>query len=354
MKKLLIIALAIIGLNIQAQEAKTYAVKSGYIKYQLGGSTKGTKELWWDDYGRKTCETEKSTTTTKMFGIKNTEEKHSTTVIIKDKFWVADYIDNLGSKGTVPMYNEGQEIVGQMTEKEQEEFADEVLAGMGGKKIGTESLKGYQCDVIKLMGIKLWIYKGLILKSEGKILGIETNEMFVEFNPNSNVVASKFNPPSGVEYENLAKQSGAQGLLGAFGGLSDFEEEEDDSYEMVPVDYPYDKFKKVIADFNYKDYSCKGTNSIEGMHASTFMSGMNSIMVMAQAKKNVEMDKSDAFVKFKHNGHTCYYGKLEDEEDDNGTALFVDYPSHDMYIMIVGMPELTKNELLDISNKLDF
>lgn len=354
MKKLLIIALAIFSLNIQAQEAKTYAVKSGYIKYQLSGNTTGTKELWWDDYGRKTCETEKSTTTTKMFGIKNTEEKHSTTVIVKDKFWVANYIDNLGSKGNVPMYQEGQEIVGQMTEQEQQEFADEVLAGMGGKKMGSESLNGYPCDIIKLMGIKLWIHKGLVLKSEGKILGIETNEIFVEFKPNSNVAASKFNPPSGVNYENLSEKAGAQGFmgaLGALGGMEEMEEDEDD-YEITPVDYPFDKFSKIVKGCTIEGYRCASVNTVDGAHVAIFRNGLNTVLITASSDENMEQDDEfGLYQSFRHSGHTCHYGVME---EDNASVLIVEYPSDDMFVTFMAMPQKDKEELLKIDDKVHF
>jgi hypothetical protein len=354
MKKILIIALAIISFNVQAQEAKTYAVKSGYIKYELSGNTTGTKELWWDDYGRKTCETEQSTTTTKMFGVKNTDKKHMTTVIVKDKFWVADYIDNKGSKGTVPMYKEGQELVADMSEKEQQEFADEVLAGMGGQKQGTESLNGYKCDIIKIMGVKSWVYKGLVLKTESKIMGIKTNEMFVDFKPNSKNSSSKFDPPKGVSYENLAKNEGMNSLMSAFGNLGQMEDEgyEDDSEEIVPVDYPFEKFKKVIKGTSLDGYRCLGTNSVDGMYAATFMKGLNSITIIAQSEKNIEEDKEyDSFKPFKHNGHTCRFGEID---KDDGTALIVEYPSYDMIVTIAAMPQKSKDEMLKIDDKFQF
>ena len=360
-KNLLIAVFTVFCLTTQAQNVKTYAIESGYLKLELSGNTVGTKELWWDDYGQKTHELEKSTTTTKMFGIKDIEETHKLTIIVKDKFWTVDYTDNTGANGTVPYYNEGQEYVGNMSEEEQQEFADNLLEQMGGNKLGSEKVKAYDCDVIKIMGAKSWIYKGLILKSETKMLGIKANEMLSEFKPNSSVSASKFDAPKDVNYTNMrsASQQMEGGIGGLFEGLSEMEEEDEDFDDepMVPVEYSFTKFKEVIADFSYVDYTCLGTNSIGGMHASSFMSGMNSIMVAAQSKQNAEMDQSEAFEKFRHNGHTCYYGKMEDEEDggeQDGTALFIDYPAHDMYIMIVGMPDLSKAELLKISDKLDF
>jgi len=355
MRNLLLVILAIFSLSTQAQEAKRYAIKSGFIKYDLSGSTKGTREVWWDDYGTKTCEVEKSTTTTKMFGIKNTEEKNMCTVIVKDKFWVADYIESTGTSGTLPYYQEAQEFVSDMTEKEQQEFADEVLAQMGGKKVGTESLSGYSCDIIKIMGIKSWIHKGLILKSEGKIMGIETNEMFVDFNPNSNVSASKFTPPSGVDYENISakqQQQGLGGLMAAFGEMDEMEEMEEDD-DVSPVNYDFDEFKEVIENCEIDDYRLVGTNNLDGIYVATFMNGMKIVAVTIQADRNI--DEADAeynsFRPFTQRDKNCRYGELEEED---GTALVVEYPSQHMVLIIAAMPEMSKDEILKIENKLQF
>uniref|UniRef100_UPI003217CBEC hypothetical protein n=1 Tax=uncultured Draconibacterium sp. TaxID=1573823 RepID=UPI003217CBEC len=349
MKKLLIVLLSVFSLNIQAQEAKRYGVKSGFIKYELSGNTKGTKELWWDDYGTKTCELEKSTTTTKIFGIKNTEEKNSCTVVVNDKFWVADYIANQGANGTIPYYNGGQKVVSEMTEKEQQEFADEVLAKMGGQKVGTENLNGYACDIIKLMGIKSWIYKGLVLRVEGKIMGIEANELFVEFKPNSSVSASKFNPPSDVQFEDMSSATG--GFMGAPDAFDEEMEDENDE-ETIAIDYSFDKFKKIVNACNVEGYRCVTVNSFEGMHSASFMKGMNSVMVIAQSDKNFDNDDElNSFDSFKHNGHTCHFGEVEEE---NGAALIVEYPSDDMIVTIMAIPGKSKDELLKIEDKLRF
>lgn len=355
MKNLIILVFALFCFGLQAQEVKTFAVKSGYIKYQLSGNTVGTKEFWWDDYGQKTCETEKSTTTTKIFGIKSTDEKHSTTVIVKDKFWVADYIDNSGSNGTVPFYQEGQQYVANMSEKEQEQMADELLANMGGEKLREENLGGYKCDLIKLMGIKSWIHKGIVLKTEGKVMGIEANEMFVEFKPNTKVSASKFNPPSGVSYQNLSEQAGAQGFMGALGALGGFEdmEEEEEDEDMVPVDYSFDKFSKIVKGCDIEGYRCAHVQTMDGMHTATFMKGFNSIMVMAQSDENMDKDDEEMgeFQTFRHNGHTCHFGAMEEE---NGSALIVEYPGDDMIVTFVAIPKKNKDELLKIERKMQF
>ncbi len=345
MKRLInLLVIVLICVNGQAQEAKKYAVKSGYLKLELSGSTTGTKELWWDDYGNNTCELEKSTTTTKMFGIKDVTKKHMLTILVKDRYWVVDYIENTGTKGTVPFYQEGKDMVEGMSEQEQKDFADEFLAQLGGEKQGTEKINGYTCDVFKVMGAKTWIYKGIALKSQAKVLGIKNNEMFTVFKPNTSVPSSKFKAPGNFNYQDLnaAQQD-------YFGGLGDYEEEDDD--EMAPVNYPFEKFQKVIDGFSYSDYNCRGTNSRGGIHAATFTKGMNSIMIMAESRKNTEKGEMDTYEQFNHNGHRCYYGEIEDED---GSAIVVDYPSYDMHVIIAALPEMTKQQLLQITNKLKF
>ncbi|MCG6188686.1 hypothetical protein [Maribellus maritimus] len=353
MKKVIILILAIISLNGFAQEAKKYAIKSGYIKYELTGNTTRTKELWWDDFGQKSCELEKSKTTTKMFGIKNTEEKNMCTVLVKDKFWVADYIAGAGTSGTVAYYQEAQDYASDMTEQEQQEFADELLGQLGGKKLGTENLGSYSCDVIKLLGAKSWIYKGISLKNEAKILGVEANEKYVEFSPNAKVASSKFNPPAGVDYENIsAKQQehGFGGLMSAFGDMENMEDEDDN---IIPVNYKFDEFKQVISNCELEGYKSFGAANSDGIYVATFMNGIQTIAITLQADRNVDKDDAEykSFKRFNTNGHTCRYGKLTEED---GTALLVEYPSNGMILLIVAMPGMSREEMIKIEDKLQF
>lgn len=356
MKKILILALILICLNSMAQETKKYAIKSGYIKYELSGNTTGTKELWWDDFGHKSCEIEKSTTTTKMFGIKNTEEKNSCTVLVKDKFWVADYIEGTGTNGTMPYSQDANDLAGAMTEKEQQEFADELLQQLGGTKLGSEKLGSYLCDVVKLMGAKTWIYKGVNLKTEAKIMGVEANEKFVDFKPNASVPNSKFNPPGGVDYENISaqqQQQGLNGLMSAFGEMDDMEEMEEDDSDMVPVNYEFDEFKSVIDNCDLEGYRKFGTANSDGVYVATFMKGMQMLVVTLQSERNVDTGNPEykSFNPFRKNGRNCRYGELTEED---GTALLVEYPSQHMIALVIAMPGMSKEEMIEIENKLQF
>ncbi len=206
MKRILftILSIFIILVSINAQnnqEVNRYAVKSGYLKMELSGSTTGTRELWWDDYGEKTCEIEKSETTVNMFGMKNTDKTHMLTINDGDTYWTVDYINNEAYKGNIEMYDAAQQFSDSMTDEEREEFTNQILESLGGQKQGTETIKSYKCDVFSVMGAKIWIYKGIALKSTAKIMGIENNEMFVDFKPNSAVPSSQFSPPSGYQFQ---------------------------------------------------------------------------------------------------------------------------------------------------------
>ncbi len=337
-----------------AQQAKKYAVKSGYLKLELSGSTVGTREIWWDNYGLKTSEREKSTTTTKMLGIKSVEEKDVLHIIVNDKFWTVDYIENTGMKGTVPFMSDLLDVQNNMTEKEQEEFANQLLEDMGGKRLGTETLGGYKCDVVSLMGMKVWVYKGIGLKTEGKIMRIETKEMFSEFKPGISVSPSKFTPPDNVQYQDLRAQQEASGFGSFMDVFDDMDEEEEDEEATVPVKYPFAKFKKVMEGFSYEDMSNKGINSVDGIHAATFTKGyVNSLLIVATSRKNSDNEVDEGFEKFTHKNRTCYYGEIDDV-DTEGTTLIVEYPLYDMYIVITAMPQMDKSTMLYISDKLKF
>ncbi len=340
----MLICLVCITFGAQAQQAQRYAIKSGYLKLELSGNTVGTKELWWDNYGDKTCEIEKSTTTTKVFAIKSVDEKHTLTILDKNKYWVVDYLNAQATTGHVLGYQTGQELYSSMTESEQKELEEEVLADFGGQRLGSEKLGSYNCEVFKVLGVKSWIYKGLPLKTEGTVLGISSNNMFKEFKPGINVPASKFIAPNDVSYENLSSASSE--LWG------DILEEGEEEVVSHPLSYDYDKFKNVIDKFTYPGFICRGTNNVDGMYASTFTKGFsNSLMIIAQSGKNTEDGEYNMHESFMLNGQKCHYGEIEDED---GTALLIEYPKNEMVVVIASIPSLGKSELVAIAKKLNF
>lgn len=351
----IILLLAIVSASM-AQHAKKYAIESGYLKLELSENTVGIREIWWDNYGQKTAELEQSTTTSKMLGIKNVEKKDMLHIIDNDKFWTINYMENTGIKGTVANFAEKLNMANSMTEKEQEELANQLLQDMGGHRLGTEILGGYKCEVVSLIGTKVWVCKGVALKTESRLMGIETKEMFSEFKPGAAISASKFSPPENIDYEDLSAQQAASGfgsLTEALGGLNDMEDEEDYE-ETVPVKYPFDKFKKAVEGFSYPGFTPMGINTMGGIHAASYTKGfVSSILIVATSRKNSDHNVEDGFEKFSCNGRTCYFGQMDNEETE-GTALVIEYPAHDMFIVITAMPEIDKTKMLSIADQLKF
>lgn len=356
MRRLILIsALLIITLSINAQSKNhRYAIKSGYIKYELTGNTTGTIEIWWDDYGYKTRTLTQSTTVTKMFGMKNEDKKHTLVIINKDMQYVIDYISNRNTKIKIPFYPE-LVINKDMTEAEQKELADKILDSLGGERLGTEKVLSYNCEVVTALGFKSWVYKGIALKTAGKMLGIEANQTAVKFSPNKSISSSQFQPPSGVKFEDLSEAEGNP-FAAAIQESENIDLDDDSEVveDVISTKYPYDKFRSKINAFKYNGYSKAMLTSLKGVHTGMFMKGFsNSIVIVATSKKNAKNNDINNYNTFTHNGKKCYFG-TENGEKGKSSALVMDIPSYDTYIIIATSPTVTKTEMLKIADKLGF
>ncbi len=183
------------------EEAKRYAIKSGYVKYSLTGSVKGIKTLYWDNYGEKTREEIESKTEVKMFGMTNTEETHTLTITNGNQYWSIDLIEKTGHKGTMETYELGKELAQNMTEAEAKKLEEDIMSALNGQKLGQESFMGKSCEVYEVMGAKSWIYKGVVLKTTAKMMGIEANETAIDFSENLDVNENRFKPVSDIDYQ---------------------------------------------------------------------------------------------------------------------------------------------------------
>ncbi len=180
-------------------EVDRYMVKSGYIEYELTGSTKGTKKIWWDDYGDKERIETKSSSEVKIFGMVQKEEVHSIHISNGNKYWHVNLLDNSGVKGTEEYY-EPVEITEDMSDAEKKQFEEDMLKAIGGERLPPEIFFGYTCEVMEAMGAKVWVYKGITLKSTAKIMGVVVNETATKFDTEIKITESKFKPPTDIEF----------------------------------------------------------------------------------------------------------------------------------------------------------
>ncbi len=262
------------------------------------------------------------------------------------------------------MYDFVQDNMGQMSEDEQEETAKSILGSLGGKKTGEEEFMGYTCEITEMWGLKVWTYKGVTLKSEGKILGIKTGEEAEIFKPNINVDASNFEPLPNIKYEKLP---------GLEETLRRIEGEVGENEKPIPLTYPFEKFKAKMGNYQPQGYMKVGPMNImqQSMYTCAWMKGQKNIIAVSamSTKNNKEFDldefsKTKGIETFKHNGHTCYYATPEEmeaynqemkkEEEESSSILIVIDEKYDMALMLTGKPDKSKTELLEILDTFGF
>ncbi|NPD44633.1 MULTISPECIES: DUF4412 domain-containing protein [unclassified Lentimicrobium] len=356
MRKFILLSIILcFAFQVKAQnQAKRFAIKSGRIILELSGSTTGTKTIFFDNYGDKYHEHEKSVTEVKMFGITDRTNVDKITIMNGERFWTIDNIEGDNMEGNLPYYKSSHQMVENMSEAEQKKMADDLLKAMGGQKLGTEEVLGYDCEKMSVMGSEIWVYKGITLKSEANIMGIISNEVAIEFEKNPSLSDEIFEAPEGKEFENLDELQQA-----AFGGMDmsmSMEEEEYEDDDIVAVTYPFDKFQKVINGFNPEGYVRAMVMQQDGQHVAIYMQGFgNIISVMATSDENLVDEQEDfaQFESFRHDGKTMRFGDLT-TDGTVGKALIIPYEEHDMYILLLSAPGKSKEALLDMADELDF
>ncbi|PVX52508.1 hypothetical protein C7377_0832 [Balneicella halophila] len=164
---------------------KRYDVKSGIVNYRITGSgnmmgssisEEGTARCVFKDSGATELREEESTTTTVVkipfAGTKrDVQSSHTLDKLISGKSYSVDFEEQvIYESDDMPM----NFIKAFYPNQDAGDFGQKGLEAMGGKKIGTEKVLGYPCDIWELMGVKQWIYKGVPLKIEGNIAGLLT------------------------------------------------------------------------------------------------------------------------------------------------------------------------------------
>ncbi len=208
------ISLALTAQNDDYMNLKQFDIKSGKVVYKIEGKTKGTKTLWFDDYGRS--QYEHTVTTTKMFGMTTKEEK----VKIRDREWMYD-IDLVEKTGTKMRVQEANEMIHTMTATSTDaqliKLGEDVQKDFDIQEQSSETILGRSCKVHTSgkLNSKHWEYKRVPLKITidlGGILG-SMNEEATSFDENISVPASQFKVPQGITIEEIDMNK-INGLIG--------------------------------------------------------------------------------------------------------------------------------------------
>lgn len=187
--------LAMILMTSLQAEAKRYELKSGIVEYKISGGgsmmgfatkSEGSGKLYFTDYGNLELreQTEKETTmgrTTTTHSLSKID--HGTLYIVEndEKVIYKKDIESLKKMG-----KEGKDLTA---------MGKKMMQEMGGKKVGTGKVLGYPCEIWELMGSKIWLYKGIPLKSEANVMGIKHTEVATKAKFNVTIPKEKFKLP---------------------------------------------------------------------------------------------------------------------------------------------------------------
>ena len=197
MRTILLSAVLLISFSLSAQTKKNrlYPFKSGVIEYTYSGNTTGTQVLYIDDYGFLQCEITK--TETRQFG--QTEKKNE----VKLSKGLDIYQWDPETKKGTRIHNSLAEELMNDPDFDPEEFGKRTMESLGFTKSGEETLDGKRCEVYKGMGSTIWIWNGLALKTEVKLLGTKTVWTATSIRLDQGAPADKFKIPSDITIEDL-------------------------------------------------------------------------------------------------------------------------------------------------------
>ncbi len=159
----------ILATNTLQAETKRYEIKSGIIEYTISGGGNmmgiqtqidGKSKTLFKEWG----EVELHDETSKSVIMGREEYTHQTTKIDNDKVYIVDYEQKI-----IHQYDHTMLVASEYKDLAKSE--KEMMLSMGGTKTGEESILGNLCEVWEAKHMKLWLYKGIILKSKVRIMG---------------------------------------------------------------------------------------------------------------------------------------------------------------------------------------
>ncbi|MBT8349275.1 MAG: DUF4412 domain-containing protein [Sulfurovum sp.] len=151
-------------------ETKRYEIKSGIIEYAVKGGgnmmgiqtqIEGKSKVIFKEWGN--VELHEDTTTSIIMG--REERTRQTTKIDAGKVYVVDY-----DQKNIVQYDPSTLM--QTEHKDLTKSTKEMMLAMGAKKVGEETILGYACEIWESQQMKLWLHKGVMLKSKASMMGI--------------------------------------------------------------------------------------------------------------------------------------------------------------------------------------
>ena len=183
------------SLSAQVVTKKLYPFKTAEIEYAYEGNSTGKQILYIDNYGFLQCNIVQTVSTTLGKKI----EKNETRVTKELDIYWWDIKTRQGRK----IHNALTEQMMNDPTIKTEEFGKFSMETMGFEKKGTETISGKLCEIWSGLGgsTKIWLWKGLTLKSEINMFGTKTIFTATNIKIDGVVPADKFAIPSDIKFE---------------------------------------------------------------------------------------------------------------------------------------------------------
>lgn len=192
----------------QVDDFKRYSLESGIVEYILSGMQVGTSTLYFDNYGMQEASYENAVM--EMMGIRQETES----VNYLDGYWQYNW-DKKNNTATKIKNTALANIVENAEDGDLHEAGLEMLKAMGGEKIGNENILGKPCDIweVKQMGTKIWVWKGVTLKSVTNMMGFTMIREAKSFEADASVPPEKLSLPEGVEFNEVSMPAQVQDMM---------------------------------------------------------------------------------------------------------------------------------------------
>ncbi len=178
---------------LSADAKKRYDVESGIIKYKITGSgnvmgvsmeVNGDATSVFRNWGSEELYEEQTSSVT--MGQKTQE--HDMNKIVDTKVYIVDFKNKM-------ILEYSNEALASSPYSDLGQQGKDMLISMGGKKIGEENFMGYDCEIWELAPAKMWVYKGVLLKSEAGMMGIKYTTAAVEIDLDASVSDDQLQMP---------------------------------------------------------------------------------------------------------------------------------------------------------------
>lgn len=196
--RILSVIMVLLAVNVFAQSTqkiKMFPHKTAIVEYVFEGNTTGKQTVYYDDYGWFQCKLDQ--TVQKVMGQKTAN--NNVTVSKGFDVWSWDPKTRIGTV----MHNDVAESILRDPDFDAEAYAKELLEATGFKKTGTEMYDGKLCEVWEGMATKAWVWNGISMKVESKMLGIKIVQKAVSVKIDASIPNNRFDIPSDVKFEKV-------------------------------------------------------------------------------------------------------------------------------------------------------